>query len=86
MHTEQNQINLSSRVKSLSFCFLLTIQMTNITFRKIRIYKDIAKEKSTLIIRSRQVYLYCLPFIRGESSLLYKKIAADIAHTQKIRF
>ena len=50
MHTEQNQINLSSKVKSLSFCFLLTNQMINIAFKKISMYRDMAKEKSILII------------------------------------
>jgi len=40
-----------------------------------------AKEKSMLIICGREVYLHGLPFIRRETSLLYKKITADIAHT-----
>ncbi len=34
-----------------------------------------------LIPNRRKVYLYYLPFISGEPSLLYKKIATDITHT-----
>lgn len=47
---EQNQINRGSRDKSLSFCFLLKSQRTNIIFTKRQIYNEIAKEKSILII------------------------------------
>jgi len=51
---EQNQINLGSRVKSLSFCFLLDNQMINTAFRKIKMYNAMAKEKSMLIIFNEQ--------------------------------
>ena len=78
MHTEQDQMNLGSSVKSLSFCFLLNIQAINIIFKKMKIYRAMAKEKSMLIIFCREVNFYALPVIRGKICLLYKEVVPDI--------
>ncbi len=86
MHIEQNQMNLGSRVRSLSFCFLLNSHIIKITIRKRDVNKAMALEKSRLIIFSRKVNLYSLPEVRSEISLLYKKVVPDITHTQKIDF
>jgi len=48
-------MNLGSRVKSLSFSFLLNIQMINTAFKKRKMYSAMAREKSTLIIFNEQI-------------------------------
>ena len=81
---EQNQINLGSKVRSLSFCLLLNIQMVNTIVKKIKIYRAIAMEKSMLIISRGKVNLDSLVAIWHEVSLSDKEIMADVAHRQQI--
>jgi len=50
-------MNLGSRLKSLSFCFLLNIQKISMPTRKSIAYKATAKEKSRLIILRRDQFL-----------------------------
>ena len=81
---EQNQINLGSKVRSLSFCLLLNIQMINTIVKKIKIYKAMAMEKSILIISCGKVNLDSLVAIWRKAGFLDKKIVADVAHRQQI--
>jgi hypothetical protein len=81
VHIEQNQINLGSRVKSLSLAFLLKSQLNIIRDKNKTAYKAIAKEKSILIIFCGKVNFYHLPVIRGEPCLLDKEVITYITHT-----
>ena len=84
MHTEQYQINLGSKVRSLSFSFLLNTQAVNANAKKIKRYMAMACEKSMLIIFCREVNLHHLPVIRREACLLYKKVVPDIAGGKQV--
>ena len=81
---EQNQINLGSKVRSLSFCLLLNIQMINTIVKRIKIYRAMAMEKSILIISRGKVDLNSLVAIWRETGFLDKKIAPNVAHRQQI--
>lgn len=79
-------MNLGERDNSLSFSFLPNNQPANITVIRIKAYRDMAKEKSMLIIFLGQVYFYDLPIIWDEPHLLYEKVSADIAHAYQVGF
>jgi hypothetical protein len=80
-------MNLGSRFKSLSFCFLLNTQDANNRAKRMELNKATAKEKSMLIISllpRGKVNLDGLPVRGHKAFLLDKEIMPDITHTQKI--